>query len=108
MKENLSNITVEVAEKYSTEVSKEDLANAWVDEYGVKYSADRKRLLWAPEKIRSYKILKETKAICDDAFVDCFRMISLNIPEGVTSIGDRLSLVAKVLRPLSFLKVLPA
>ena len=33
---------------YLTEVTREDLANAWVDEYGAKYSADRKRLLKGP------------------------------------------------------------
>ena len=86
MKENLSNITVEVAEKYSTEVSKEDLANAWVDEYGVKYSADRKRLLWAPHNIHSYNILKGTKAICDRAFIGCHGLTSLHIPKSVTTL----------------------
>jgi hypothetical protein len=32
----------------STEVTKEDLANAWVDNYGAKYSEDWKRLLKGP------------------------------------------------------------
>ena len=37
-------------ENLSTEVTEEDLANAWTDEYGVKYSRDKKRLLKASNK----------------------------------------------------------
>jgi len=36
----------------STKVTKEDLANAVVDEYGVKYSKDELRLLKAPGTIK--------------------------------------------------------
>lgn len=53
---------------YSTEVTEEDLANAWTDEFGVKYSPDRKRLLKAPKDIKVYKIRETTKAICNFAF----------------------------------------
>lgn len=35
-------------EELSSEVTSEDLANAWTDEFGVKYSTDRKRLFKAP------------------------------------------------------------
>ncbi len=43
--------TIEAYKKL-TEVSEEDLANAWTDERGVKYSADKKRLLSAPKTWR--------------------------------------------------------
>ena len=72
----------------STEVTDEDLENAWTDEYGVEYSADRKRLLHAPKNIKEYIIRKGTKVICDMAFNRCTALTAIHIPEGVTSIGD--------------------
>ena len=57
-------------ENLSTEVTDEDLANAWTDEYGCKYSADGKRLLKAPIDIKKYTIRKGTKIICDNAFTN--------------------------------------
>ena len=55
-------------ENLSTEVTEEDLANAWTDEYGVKYSKDKKRLLKAPRDLKEYSILESTQIICDEAF----------------------------------------
>ena len=55
-------------ENLSTEVTDEDLANAWTDEFGVKYSSDRKRLFLIPNNIIDYKVRKGTKVICDYAF----------------------------------------
>jgi hypothetical protein len=52
----------------STIVTDEDIVNAWTDEYGVKYSADRKRLLKAPATIKDYVIKSGTVIICDFAF----------------------------------------
>ena len=74
-------------ENLSTEVTIEDLACAWTDEYGAKYSEDRKRLLQAPEKITSYSIRKGTLVICQSAF---YRkdLISIYISDSVTRIGD--------------------
>lgn len=57
-------------ENLSTEVTEEDLANAWTDEYGVKYSSDRKRLLTTPKDIVEYTIRDGTKVICDPAFYE--------------------------------------
>ena len=48
------------SEDLSTEVTEEDLANAWTDEFGVKYSRDRKRLLKASDSIKEY-VLKFRK-----------------------------------------------
>ncbi len=80
-------------ENLSTEVTEEDLANAWTDEYGVKYSADRKRVLWAPSNIQTYSIKEGTIIICDRAFNDSpnsgnTQLISVVIPESVTHIGN--------------------
>jgi serine/threonine protein kinase len=75
-------------ENLSTEVTGEDLANAWTDEYRVKYSADRKRLLEAPNDIERYVIKKGTKVICNNAFSYCGGLTSIIIPDSVTSIGD--------------------
>ena len=51
-------------------ITEEDLANAWTDEFGVKYSADRKRLLYVPNDLTYYIIKTGTEVICDSAFVN--------------------------------------
>ena len=56
----------------SDEVTAEDLANAWTDEYGVKYSKDRKRLLKVPKELRDYSISEGTMVICNHVFTDLF------------------------------------
>ena len=72
----------------STEVTEKDLAEAWEDECGVKYSKDRKRLLKAPDNIKQYEICKGTIVICDRAFIGCESLQRINIPSSVTSIGN--------------------
>ena len=72
----------------NTEVTEEDLANAWTDEYGVKYSADRKRLLKVPCHIRTYSIAKGTRVIANSAFSSCGSLANISIPDSVTSIGE--------------------
>ena len=77
-------------ENLSTEVTDEDLANAWTDEYGVKYSKDRKRLLKVPNNIqKDYTIRIGTKVICDKAFSISkgWKSFSVSIPKGVEIIG---------------------
>ena len=73
----------------STKVTDEDRAEAYTDEYGVKFSPDRKRLLKAPRDLVSYTIPSTVTAICDGAFYWCHRLSSLTIPNSVTTIGDR-------------------
>ena len=77
------------AENLSTEVTEEDLASVWVDEYGVKYSADKKRLLHIPDDIElnKYYIKEGTLIICDGAFVDRIDLEFVSIPESVIVIG---------------------
>lgn len=72
----------------STEVTKEDLENAVVDEFGVKYSKDWKRLLKAPSELKGeYSIRKGVKVIGNSAFWLCSSLTNINIPNSVTNIG---------------------
>ncbi len=75
-------------ESLSTEVSEENLANAWTDGYGVKYSWDKKRLLKAPGDLKEYTILNGTGVICDSAFEDCKSISTITIPLSVERIGN--------------------
>lgn len=75
-----------VDEELLTEVTEEDLENAIVDEFGVKYSRDGKHLLRGAN-IKSYKIKEGTKVICDSAFYFCRALSQIRIPLSVTSIG---------------------
>lgn len=72
----------------STEVTKEDLANAWTDEYEVKYSLDKKRLLKAPNNLNKYLVKSGTIVICNKAFCQCKELQSVQLPNSVTTIGD--------------------
>ena len=79
-------------EFFSTEVTEEDLANAWTDEFGVKYSKDRRRLLKAPQGIKEYNVRKGTLVICDEAFSEALGYTSLQsiiIPDSIVKIGNR-------------------
>ena len=86
-------------ENLSTEVTDEDLSNAWTDAYGVIYSSDKKRLLKAPNNLKEYSILTGTKVICDKAFNWCEdensyvltyndTLESIMIPDTVIRIGN--------------------
>lgn len=76
-------------EVWSTEVTEEDLKNAVEDEYGVKYSKDWKRLLKAPTDLDGvYSIRKGVRVIANNVFRFCKSLVNINIPKGVTSIGN--------------------
>ena len=81
-------------EDLSTVATDEELNEAITDEFGVKYSKDRKKLLKAPRKLNgTYSIRKGTKIICYRAFgrsqlIGCRSLTSLVIPDSVTNIGD--------------------
>ena len=75
---------------WSTEVTKEDLENAVMDEFGVKYSKDWKRLLKASSGLKGeYSIRKGVKVIGNEAFSVCWLLTKINIPNSVTNIGDK-------------------
>ena len=73
-------------ENLSLEVTKEDLENAWCDEFGAIYSRDRKRLLKCPI-IKAYSIKEGTKVIADRAFKGCTEIQDVIIPASVKLIG---------------------
>ena len=82
------NITPVMNEDLSTEKTKEELKEAYVDEWGVKYSKDGRKLLGVSEKLGGAYSLKEgTRIICDCAFYGCDFLSEIVIPSSVTSIG---------------------
>ena len=87
-------ILPQTIEDLSTKATEDDLKEALVDEWGVKYSKDGRKLLKAPQKLDgTYSIRKGTKIICDEAFrwskiIGCRSLTSLVIPDSVTNIGD--------------------
>ena len=111
-------ILLQTIEDLPTKATEEELKEAFVDEWGVKYSIDGRKLLKAPQGLNgTYSIRKGTKSVCDEAFrwskfigcdsltdiviLDrvtriaefefccCDSLTDIVIPEGVTSIGDR-------------------
>ena len=86
-------ILPQTIEDLSTKATEEELKEAFVDEWGVKYSKDGRKLLKAPKKLDGiYSIRKGTKIICDEAFrwsktIGCLFLKSLVIPDSVTNIG---------------------
>ena len=98
----LRNLTP-IEKDYSTTITKEDFEKTFVDEYGVVYSADRKRLLKGPiETIKrgdrnwtkgtlsgTYSVRPGTKCICDRAFLNCWELNAVILPQSVKQIGDR-------------------
>ena len=84
------NITPVMNEDLSTETTEEELKEAFVDEWGVKYSKDGRKLLRVPGKLSgAYSVKEGTRIICDSAFWYCDSLSEIVIPSSVTSIGDR-------------------
>ena len=82
------NITPMMNEDLSTKRTEEELKEAYVDEWGVKYSKDGRKLLKVPEKLSgAYSVKEGTRIICDNAFSWCSSLSKIVIPSGVTSIG---------------------
>ena len=77
-------------EDLSTKPTEEELREAFVDEWGVKYSKDGRKLLNVSLNFRGvYSVKEGTKIICDMAFNLCSSLAEVVIPNSVTSIGDR-------------------
>ena len=85
------NITPVMNEDLSTETTEEELKEAFVDEWGVKYSKDGRKLLKVlPGKLSgAYSVKEGTRIICDSAFSCSDSLSEIVIPSSVTSIGDR-------------------
>ena len=83
------NIISVMNEDLSTETTEEELKEAFVDEWGVKYSKDGRKLLYAPGVLSgAYSVKEGTRIICDSAFSFCSSLSEIVIPSSVASIGD--------------------
>ena len=83
------NITSLMDEDLSTKPTEEELKEAFVDEWGVKYSKDGRKLLEAPGELSgAYSVKEGTRIICDWAFWSYSSLSEIVIPSSVTSIGD--------------------
>ncbi|MEI3021823.1 MAG: leucine-rich repeat protein [Prevotellaceae bacterium] len=75
-------------EDLSTKATDEELKEALVDEWGIKYSKDGRKLLKALKELNgTYSIKEGVRIICDNAFENCYSLSSVVLPDSVTSIG---------------------
>ena len=80
---------LQTIEDLPTKATDEELKEAFVDEWGVKYSKDGRKLLKVPGKLSlAYSVKEGTRIICDSAFFFCGSLFEIVIPSSVTSIGD--------------------
>ena len=83
------NISPVINEDLSTKPTEEELKEALVDEWGVKYSKDGRKLLKVPKVLSgAYSVKEGTRIICDLAFSSCVSLSEIVIPSSVTSVGD--------------------
>ena len=81
-------ILSQTIEDLSTEITEDELKEAFIDEWGVKYSKDVRKLSKAPKELRrGYSVKEGTRIICNHAFADC-SLSNIAIPDSVTDIGD--------------------
>ena len=83
-------ILSQTIEDSSTEITEDELKEAFIDEWGVKYSKDGRKLLKAPKELRGgYSVKEGTRIICNHAFFWCSSLSNIVVPNSVISIGDR-------------------
>ncbi|MBQ8045390.1 MAG: leucine-rich repeat domain-containing protein, partial [Bacteroidales bacterium] len=82
---------IKAISKYNTTVTDEEIENGLMDDSGVIYSPDGKRLLEISLLDRnsksSYTVKDGTEVICDDAFISCKSLKSIVLPKSVELIG---------------------
>ena len=82
-------ILPQIIEDLSTEITEDELKEAFIDEWGVKYSKDGRKLLKAPKELRrGYSVKEGTRIICNHAFFNCRSLTNIIIPKSVTAIGN--------------------
>ena len=82
-------ILPQTIEDLSTKATEEELNEAVVDEWGVEYSKDGRKLLRVSGKLSgAYSVKEGTRIICDRAFSFCSSLSEIVISSSVTSIGD--------------------
>lgn len=72
---------------YCPVASEKEFQEAVLDEYGVLYSADGRKLIKGNDDLKSYIIKPGTEIICDNAFKDCSLLGAINIPDSIRTIG---------------------
>ena len=81
-------ILPQTIEDLSTEITEDELKEAFIDERGVKYSKDVRKLLKVPQELRrGYSVKEGTRIICNNAFAGC-SLSNIAISDSVTAIGD--------------------
>lgn len=74
---------------FDTSVSERDHESAYKDKKGVLYTENRKKLLAAPKDLKGcYKIPKGVEIICDWAFSGCQEIEDIIFPSTLKAIGD--------------------
>lgn len=74
--------------KALTDTTREENLNSIVDEFGVRYTADGKKLISTPVSLNGeYTIKPGTVSICDSAFQYKVDLVKVNIPSSVKYIG---------------------
>ena len=103
-------ILLQTIEDISTEVTEDEWNEAFIDEKGVKYSKDGRKLLKAPQELKGcYSIKEGIRIICDRAFDWCCSLSNIVIPASVTKIGDSVfsscSSLSNIVIPASVTKI---
>ncbi len=99
------NITSVMNEDLSTKRTEEELKEAIVDERGVKYSKDGRKLLKVPGELSgAYSVKEGTRIICDRAFDWCCSLSNIVIPDSVASIGKEAFMYCVLLKSISIPK----
>ena len=78
--------------------TEEELLNAWTDDYGAKYTPDRKKLISAPSvHCKNYNVISGTEIICSNSF-NSAPIVQVGIPDSVKYIGEEAFFLSKILR----------
>ena len=81
-------ILSQTIEDSSTEITEDELKEAFIDERGVKYSKDVRKLLKVPKGLMGgYSVKEGTRIICNNAFAGC-SLSNRAIPDSVTANGN--------------------
>ena len=80
-------LSSELNDNTSMDSNDDDLIDIFIDEYGVKYSLDKKVLKKVPNDKKEYSIIEGTEIIGDAAFSNCDNLVSVTMPDSIIEIG---------------------